>query len=226
MFEVLLWLFSYIQLRGVWIRGSLLVSYWRRQSLGLNVLLIIILGTITATLNNWRKMVFENGPHWRKQIAIFQPHSSRIRIGTLCKCLFGSFYLWTAFEKIASPLAAASADYFAWIYSSVMFSGMHVWFCKKFRHSLQFSSLSPRQFWLSNLINMFRSLKPNLHNPAFERCQDLWEGRLLLKKLSFLMFQVWRWSEIMSLNLHSFGDCRDRTAETDIKFFKAISFQC
>ena len=48
-----------------------------------------------------RKMISENRPHWRKQRSIFQLPSffSYIRIGTLCKCLFGSLYLWSALEK-------------------------------------------------------------------------------------------------------------------------------
>lgn len=94
---------------------------------GLSLLLIIISGIIRATLNNWRKMMFENRLYWRKWIAILQldSSSSHIRIDSLCRCLFGSHYLWTAFDEIASSLAAASADYFAWICSSVMFSGMH-----------------------------------------------------------------------------------------------------
>lgn len=133
-FEVLLWLLLLHTTQVVWIRGSLLASYhWRRQSLGLNVLLIIISGIIMAILSKGGKWYLKIDPTEENK----DPYSSFLLfflISELVLCVsacLDHFIYGVHLKKIASPPAAASADYFAWICSSVLFSGMNAWFCKK-----------------------------------------------------------------------------------------------
>ena len=148
-FEVLLWLLLLHTTQGVWIRGSLLASYHlRRQSLGFNVLLIIISGIIMAILSKGGKWYLKIDPTEENK----DPYSSLILFLliselVLCKCLFGSLYLWSAFEK--KLLALLQLQVLIILLEFVVLCCFLAWmhdFVKNLDTACICFSLSPRQF--------------------------------------------------------------------------------